>query len=134
LPCANCAAGRSAEGGRIFATSASISTSISTCSDIRYKKNITQIPNALSTLQQLNGVYYDWKVADFPSKHFNNNRQIGLIAQEVEKVYPELVETDKDGYKSVDYAKLTPILLEAMKEMQAEMQVLKAAVKALQQK
>ena len=53
-------------------------------------------------------------------------RQIGLIAQEVEKIYPELVLTDVDGYKSVDYSKLTPILVEAIKELKAENDQLKA--------
>ena len=52
-------------------------------------------------------------------------RQIGLIAQEVEKIYPELVLTDVDGYKSVDYSKLTPILVEAIKELKAENDKLK---------
>ncbi len=45
--------------------------------------------------------------------------QIGVIAQEVEKIAPELVITDEDGFKSVDYIKFTPILIEAMKEQQA---------------
>ena len=92
--------------------------SIGGCSDIRYKKDITPITNALSNVMQLRGVNYFLKTKEFPEKQFTNTRQIGIIAQEIEKIYPEVVLTDKDGYKSVDYSRLTPILLEAIKEQQ----------------
>lgn len=49
---------------------------------------------------------------------FGNERQIGFSAQEVEKLFPEIVMTDARGYKSVDYGRLTPILVEAVKEQQ----------------
>jgi hypothetical protein len=49
---------------------------------------------------------------------FNTERQIGFSAQEVEKLFPEIVKTDANGYKSVDYARLTPVLVEAIKEQQ----------------
>lgn len=67
---------------------------------------------------KLNGVTYHWRTDEFPQKNFTDSLQIGVIAQEVEKIYPHLVFTDTDGYKSVDYSKLTPILLEAIKEQQ----------------
>ncbi len=57
--------------------------------------------------------------------------QVGLIAQELEKVYPELVFTDADGYKSVNYAQLTPVLIEAIKEQQAQIEALKQQNTAL---
>lgn len=57
--------------------------------------------------------------------HFVADRQIGVIAQDVEKLYPEVVFTDKEGYKSVDYAKLTPVLIEAIKEQQNLIEALK---------
>jgi len=66
----------------------------------------------------LRGVNYFLKTKEFHEKQFTNTRQIGFIAQEIEKIYPEVVLTDKDGYKSVDYSRLTPILLEAIKEQQ----------------
>ena len=50
---------------------------------------------------------------------FDDKKQIGVIAQEVETILPELVSTDNNGYKAVDYSKLTPVLIEAMKEQQA---------------
>ena len=50
---------------------------------------------------------------------FSERKQIGVIAQELEAVYPELVTTDDNGYKTVDYSKLTPILLDGINELQA---------------
>ncbi|MCB0731545.1 MAG: tail fiber domain-containing protein [Ignavibacteriae bacterium] len=87
-------------------------------SDIRFKKNITSIPNCIESIKFLNGIYYDWKTEEFPDRNFNNKRQIGVIAQEVEKVFPELVSTDNEGYKSVNYSKLSPLLIEAIKEQE----------------
>ena len=104
--------------GTIFATVASVSAGVLACSDIRYKKDVSQLNNSLLNILKLNGVTYNWKVNEFPNKHFTNDKQIGFIAQELEKVYPEVVNTDNEGYKSVDYSKLTPILVEALKEQQ----------------
>lgn len=87
-----------------------------TPSDERFKKDITVIPNALASLEKIRGVYYYYRKEDFPNKNFDSNRQIGLIAQELEAVYPELVTTNPDGFKAVDYSKLTAVLLQAMKE------------------
>ncbi len=55
---------------------------------------------------------------------FDKDRQIGLIAQEVEKVFPELVRTDDNGYKAVSYEKLTVVLLEGIKEQQKQIESL----------
>lgn len=87
-----------------------------TCSDIRYKKNISPLSNSLSNVLSLHGIYYVWDKEKFAGKSFNDKRQIGLSAQELEKSYPEMVHTDKDGFKTVDYSRLTPVLVEAMKE------------------
>jgi hypothetical protein len=87
-------------------------------SDKNFKKNITPIRNALKNLRKISGVSYNWKVDKFPKRNFTDIRQIGVIAQEVEKVFPELVRTGEDGYKSVDYTKLSAILIEAVKEQQ----------------
>ena len=96
------------------------SNGISETSDKRFKKNIHPLSGALSNLVKLNGVSYDWKVDEFPSRKFSDVTEIGLIAQELEKVYPEeLVSTDKDGYKSVQYSHAVPVLIEAIKEQQS---------------
>ena len=64
------------------------------------------------------------KTAEFSQKHFMPGRQIGLIAQNVEKVIPEVV-SEMDGYKGVDYAKLVPLLIEGIKEQQKQIDELK---------
>jgi len=98
-----------------------------TCSsDLRYKKDITPLANTLDNIMKLRGVNYFWKQEEFPEKYFNDKKQIGVIAQEVEKIYPELVFTDKTGFKSVDYSRFTPILIEAFKELNAKHEQLQA--------
>ena len=96
------------------------------CSDGRYKSNITQLSNMLTSVLALRGVTYNWETEEFPNKAFTEDLQIGFIAQELEKIFPELVYTDKNGYKAVDYSKFTPILLEAIKEQQNLIEELKA--------
>src|SRR5205085_1425583 len=71
------------------------------------------------------GVRYDWKQSEFPDYNFPEGKQIGFIAQEVEKVLPELVNTDANGYKSVAYANVAPVLVEAVKTQQKQMDALK---------
>ena len=74
----------------------------------------------------LNGVTYNWRASEFPEKKFDSNRHVGVIAQELETVLPEAVETGEDGYKSVDYNNITPLLIEAMKEQQEQIETLKS--------
>jgi hypothetical protein len=91
---------------------------ITEVSDIRWKKNINTIDHALTKVMQLRGVTYNWRANEFKDKNFESTTQIGLIAQEVEKVFPELVKTDVNGYKSVEYSKVVAILIQAVKEQQ----------------
>lgn len=85
-------------------------------SDARLKKDVSTLDNALELVTKLRGVHFEWiKPADDGQKGV----QTGLIAQEVEKVYPELVRTDKEGWKSVNYASLVAPLIEAVKELKA---------------
>jgi hypothetical protein len=90
-------------------------------SDLRYKKDIKPFKNALNSILKLNCSTYRWKTEEFPERNFNNDKlQVGVIAQDLEKVFPNLVETDKDGYKSVDYIKLSVITMQAVKELNAD--------------
>ncbi len=107
-----------ASSATVRTTNALVTGAITACSDFRYKKDIKPLNNSLTNLMKLNGVTYHWRTDEFPQKNFTDSLQIGVIAQEVKKIYPHLVFTDTDGYKSVDYSKLTPILLEAIKEQQ----------------
>jgi len=91
---------------------------IATCSDIRYKTNLAPLSNSLDNVLQMHGVYYFLNKDLFPEKNFSDKRQIGFSAQELEELVPEIVQTDSYGYKSVDYSRMTPILVEAIKEQQ----------------
>jgi hypothetical protein len=93
-----------------------------TGSDIRWKKNITEINDILSNVLTLKPVTYQWKTDEYPGMNFTNDVQIGLIAQDVEKVFPNLVMTDNNGYKAVSYEKLSVILVEGLKEQQKQIE------------
>ena len=82
-------------------------------SDKRLKKNITPIKNSLQKLLQISGYQYNWI-----DQTKTNNEQIGLIAQEVEVQFPQLVNTGKDGLKSIAYGNMVPVLVESIKEQQ----------------
>ena len=97
-------------------------------SDARLKKNIDPLENTLERVARLNGVNFEWDIDQYPDRGFEKGRQIGLVAQEVEAVIPELVRTDNDGYKSVSYEKLSAVLVEAVKELKAENEALKTLV------
>jgi Chaperone of endosialidase/Head domain of trimeric autotransporter adhesin len=107
--------------------------SIAACSDIRYKKNISSINNALNSVLKLKGIYYDWEKEKFKDKGFTDDRQLGFSAQEVEKLFPQIVLTDQHGYKSVDYGRLTPVLVEAVKEQQQQISEQQEQIKNQQQ-
>ncbi|MES2772572.1 MAG: tail fiber domain-containing protein [Bacteroidota bacterium] len=98
--------------------------SIAACSDIRYKKDILPVSHALSSILSMQGIYYNWNRQKFPGKGFGDERQLGFSAQQVESLFPEIVQTDEQGYKAVDYSRLTPILVEAIKEQQKQIMVL----------
>jgi hypothetical protein len=90
-------------------------------SDARWKENVEAIDDVLLKITQLRGVSFEWIE---PSR--GSGRQIGVIAQEVEEVFPEVVHTDSQGYKSVEYSKLVAPLIEAVKALQAEIEALRS--------
>lgn len=91
-------------------------------SDAKFKTNILPITNALNKVKSLNGVYYDYQTANFPNMNFSTNRQVGLIAQNVDTVLTEVVTYDSllDAY-TMDYSKINALLIEAIKEQQNQM-------------
>jgi hypothetical protein len=100
---------------------------IGTCSsDRRLKKDITPFGQTLAKLTSLQPVHYFWRASEFPDRHFGNSQSYGLIAQDVEQVLPELVATDNDGYKAVDYSELPLLTIQAVKELKAENDARKA--------
>ena len=92
-------------------------------SDRKYKENIKPIESALDKAMQLQGVTFDWKEAD---SILDIKEDIGFIAQDVEKVLPELVRDSGKGNLSLRYQGITPVLLEAIKELKAEIDLLKS--------
>ena len=89
-------------------------------SDIRWKKNLQPINSILPGILNLTGYMFNWRKDEFPDMNFDNGSQIGLVAQEVEKVFPELVRTDNKGFKAVSYDKLSVLLLQGIKEQQKQ--------------
>jgi hypothetical protein len=100
-------------------------------SDERFKQNITTLPNALNQLLQLRGTNYFFNTTAYPERNFSGDKQLGVIAQEVEKVFPDLVTTGKDGYKSVNYIGLIPVMIESIKEQQKQIETLTKMVNQL---
>jgi len=100
------------------------------------------LPNALEAILGLRGVSYSWDKEKWADKSFADGQQIGFIAQEIEKIFPSLVTTDSDGYKSVNYIGVVPVLVEAVKvqnkkieqleKQAAEMENLKAKMAKLE--
>ena len=87
-------------------------------SDERLKENIYTIDNALDRVDAIDGVYFDWKES--------GERKLGVIAQQVQKVLPEVVSEDKKGYLNVDYSGIVPVLLEAIKELESRVKELES--------
>lgn len=90
-------------------------------SDARLKENVRQITDSLEKISRLRGVSFDWR-QDTDIKDLSRQRQIGMIAQEVETVIPEIVNNSPLGYKGIDYGKLTSVLVEAIKDQQKQIE------------
>lgn len=112
-------------GGTITSTGASFFNS-----DSRFKRNINRVDGALSKIADLEGFTYEFRTDEFEDRNFFQGRTYGLIAQNVEEVLPELV-IELDGYKSVNYDGLIPVLLEGIKEQQEQIEQLKEELEVL---
>lgn len=98
-------------------------------SDRRLKKNFEPIVNPLEKILSLEGLYYDWK-----DKKRGVDRQIGLIAQDTELIFPEAVETDAKGIKGINYGTLIAPLIEALREEVQKTKTLEEKIKQLEQR
>lgn len=97
-------------------------------SDIRLKQNIEKLGNVLPSIKQLQGVTYSFK------SDAQNISQIGFIAQDVEKLFPQLVTTDSNGFKSIAYGQVSAVLVEAIKEQQNIIETQQEEIDALKQR
>jgi hypothetical protein len=96
-------------------------------SDISLKENISVIPNALNKLMNIRGVSFDWNQSYIDERggedgYFVRKKDVGIIAQEVEKILPEVVATRDNGIKAVKYEKLIALLIEAIKELNTKIE------------
>ena len=91
-------------------------------SDISLKDNIRPIESAIFKVKQIRGVTFDWneKAGELEQQ---KGHDVGLIAQEVEKVLPEVIQIRKDGIKAISYEKVVPLLVEAIKEQQVTIEI-----------
>jgi hypothetical protein len=99
-------------------------------SDERLKENIKRIDSAIYKINKINGVEFDWIDEYIESRggedgYFVRKRDVGVIAQEIEKILPEVVATKTDGFLAVNYEKIIPLLIEAIKELKDEIEELK---------
>ncbi len=103
---------------------------LNTPSDERLKKNITTLTNILDKLNKLRGVTYEFK----DQQKYASGPQIGVIAQELQKVFPELVSQGADGYLAVNYSQLSAVILQAVKEQQKEIEQLQQQMEKVMNK
>ncbi len=101
-------------------------------SDARLKENVRPIADALGLLCQIRGVRYDWRQAYIDQQggedgYFVRREDVGVIAQEVDAVLPEIVGENAQAHKAVRYERLTALLIEAVKELKSEIDELKRA-------
>jgi len=87
-------------------------------SDVRFKKNIAPLTNVLEKVMRVRGTSFEFRKDEFKDYQFDEGTRFGFIAQELEDVFPEVVKTENNGYKSVNYDGMIPVLLEATKEQQ----------------
>jgi len=114
----------SGTSGRIDASGDIIAFSTS---DKNFKENIIPIPNALEKISKISGNIYDWK-SELKEYHGFEGNDVGVIAQEIEEILPQLVTTRENGYKAVKYDKLVALLIEGIKEQQIQINELKAQI------
>jgi len=119
---------RFAAGGTFHADADIIAYSSTTASDKRLKENIEALPYGLDDVMKMRAVEFDWKKDKANGKE--RGHDIGVIAQEMEEIVPEVVKEydglqGKDDFKAVDYSKLVPVLIKSIQELKAEIEELK---------
>lgn len=97
-------------------------------SDERLKENVQPIDLALEKIDKIRGVYFDWTDEYIEKRggedNFIKKHDVGVIAQEIEKILPEITVTKDDGYKAVQYEKIIPLLIQSIKELYEEVKKL----------
>ena len=102
-------------------------------SDKRFKTNIESIENGLVEITKLRGVRYEFNQSFLRKIGEESGPKIGFIAQEVQEVFPELVHQDNEGYLAVNYVAMIPMLVEAIKQQNNELEELRAQIQTLEE-
>jgi hypothetical protein len=90
------------------------------------KTHVKPVTNGLDVVKQLKPVYYDWDRSNPKATSFQDKHQVGFIAQDVEKVLPEVVNKGEDSYRSLEYDKMVAVAIAAIKELYAKVMGIKA--------
>ncbi len=106
----------------LYVSGSAYCTSTWQTSDQRFKKNITEVNNISNDLFKLHPYSYNLDVEGFPERHFDDRKTYGFLAQEVGKIFPNLVKKDIDGYLAINYTEFVPLLLQALKEENAQIE------------
>ena len=138
LKAGNVGIGTTEPGYKLHVAGPAYSTGGWQSSDVRFKENVMPIESPLEKILNIKGVTFNWRTEEFKEKGFPEGRRYGVIAQEIEKVLPEVVKEGPGGEKNVSYTEIIPVLIEAMKEQQKtlerqqkEIEELKASVRML---
>ena len=113
----------STTNGRIDASNDVVAFSTS---DVRLKDNIKSIDKALDKVNSIQGIEFDW--IEKEEVHGNSGHDVGVIAQEIEEILPDVVTTRDSGYKAVKYEKIVPLLIEAIKDLSKQVDGLKRLI------
>jgi hypothetical protein len=103
------------------------------CSDVRLKKDFAKLDNILNKILMINTYYFHWNTSQFPEKFNDTTRQIGIKAQEIKDLFPELVSQDSEGYYQVAYDKLSVLAIQSIKEQQQIIQEQQKIIQRLQE-
>jgi len=122
------------DGYRLYVSGSAYCTGSWSSSDGRYKHDIRSVEDPLEKVLDLRGVSFSWNTKEYPDRGFSKGRHYGVIAQEVEEVLPEIVREDSEGSKAVAYNEIVPVLIEAVKELSADNDELRARIDALERR
>jgi hypothetical protein len=103
-------------------------------SDPAFKENVNEFSGGLDVISKMNVYEYDYKTEDFKDYNFSSDHQVGLMADELEALVPGVVKTDENGYKMVNYAKLTPVLTKAIQELTETVKKQEAMIEEIKKK
>jgi endosialidase-like protein len=120
------------DNGNVIVQGSVQARSFPTTSDANYKTNITPLTNVLGKLDRVRGITFSWNQLYESQNQCTEGTQVGVLAQEVEAVFPELVTTWDGRYKAVEYGRLSAVLLEAVKELKANVEALAQKMASLE--